>query len=200
MKTLYNSEGDPVEVPDDDEIQELKSKAESISKLEEELKELKNKPESINWKAMREKENRLVKQLKEKGVELDENGEPIVNVDPKFVESKAEEIANRKLVNVLVEDALDEFGDARDTVFETFQAITQGKEVSRKNYREFLEKAARAEGVLLENNSKNLARRVAFARPGGAPESSSESFADSAQGRALGEAMGLPVFLNNDNK
>ncbi len=198
-KTFYTEEGEEVQnLYEETEVQTLKEQAEKAKKVEElelELEEIRSKPETVNWKAAREKEKRLMNILKEKGVEIDEKtGEPIVNVDPSYVATKAEQIANRKFMDALIEDAIDGFTEKKEEVKEVFDALTFGKQIDRKNYREFIEKAARAVGIN-EEEQGNLVRRLAFSQGGQPPDNTNrQTFDETQEGQGVGSLMGLKSF------
>lgn len=190
----YNEEGEEIpEVYTPDELAELKQKADAAAELEKKLKEVEETPEKINWKAVREKEKRMAEALKSRGVELDAEGNPIntEQVSADYVNQKAHEIAGSQIVSILVEDALEEYGDQKSEVQDLFNALTANKQVDRKNYREFLEKAARAAGI--QQEPQNIARRFTGIS-GHPPIQGTDTFDDTAEGKQVGSMLGLKSF------
>ena len=195
MRTLYNEDGTEVQVPDEQELQalqEAKSKVEAIPTLEAQIEELKQAA-NPNFKAIREKEERLKSALKSKGIELDKDGLPIITPDEeqaKIIDQRVQQATIRSLVN----RAAREFGENSEAVIAKFNKLTAGEEVNEDNYDNYLQEAIRAVGIVEEKPVVNPARKAAFTSRGTAPLPKEDNFAETNEGSELGKRLGLKSF------
>ena len=194
---LYNEDGEKIEgALTPDEVKELRDRADRASQLESELaSKSEEKPENENIKNMREKIKKLEKIAKSSGVELDESGSPIENVTPDFVRKASQEENMKFYVEMKKKEELAKYGESAAEIEETFNALTNGKNVDNSNFMEYLQKAVRANGVdePQQDNSRVL-RNAVYSR-GSTPRVDDTPFSDTQEGRAFAEQLGITVAV-----
>lgn len=197
MRTLYDENNNPVEVPDVEEIEAYKSNAEKIQELEDKAKladTLSADKNLINWQKARDNEKKLVAELKKHGKDMDEEGNFIDFASEK--ENQIRTIAMKEAKMAMLEERLnEELGryapESRDVVKKYFDKLTTGEEVSMSNVRSFL---SEAEKLAIPNNVNPIMNRISNSQ-GGVPDYDGDknTFAESEEGKSLAGTLGIKI-------
>lgn len=189
MATLYKQEGDqviPVEVPDEEEITQLRAKAEEYEKLKKEQEETGNK----DLKELREAFKRVKEQLKSTGKEVDDNGEPIKPaINPEEIEKIVEEKTNKTLVNREVESFLGRYNqEQRDVIKLKLEKLTYNENVTPDNIQSYLSDAAK-----LVVGEESRIKNAIFNSSGRAPmsELQKKRFYETDEGKEVAKSLGF---------
>lgn len=166
---------------------EFKQKEETWQKEKAELEQQSNP----NWKAMRERDARLVKALEDKGLKVDEAGNVIgapPGVDIEKIRLEAAQAARQELIGQQLESLLGEYSDADAKVVKHyFDKLTIGESVTTQNIKSFIKQAHGA----AESETGNEIKRVAVSFSGGRGPRESTTEVSQENVNALGDLMGL---------
>jgi hypothetical protein len=169
MRELYDVEGNAIQVPDDTEINDLKSKADVAEKLkglkselglseqadlESYVKELHSDAGNRNWRTMRQTVESLKTALKDKGHDVDVNpdtGELVFKAkqfDEEEIIGKVREETTKTLVETEKKKALSKYDEkVRPVIEHYFNKLSSGEAVSLDNLNGFIADAEKLAGV-----------------------------------------------------
>lgn len=157
MTILYDIDGNEIEVPSDDEIKELKAKAESASSVSQQVSAIKeilgakdddNLVEAVklakesmnpNWPEARRKMDRLTEALKGLDPKIEVNDDGTINkpsepMDITKITEVATKAAEQKLLSTEIDRQLQRFPEEnREAVKKYFEKLTAGEELSYAN-------------------------------------------------------------------
>ena len=210
-RILYDKDGNEIEVPDDKELENLVA-ADNANKNKkvllkdimeklgvekpEEIAEVLN-PNSKNFSQLRGVVKSLKAQLKEKGIEVSEDGKSLTNknMTNEDLDKKIRGETTKSLVEARTIEVLGRIVDenTRKAVKSYYDQLTIGKEISLQNVNSFL-----ADAVKLGSPAGGVDNiRIAHASSGhGGITSQGESktsFADTDEGKTLAKEMGLKI-------
>lgn len=199
------------------ELNELRPLKDSSVKLQEEFKQkeevwLKEKIDleqqlNPNWQKARQKMSALEAALKEKGVELNEDGSVKnnpQNVDIEKIRQEAITAANTAANTTLLEGRLAEILDEYDVdsariVRSYYDRLTAGQGVTLKNVRSFVGEAEAAARVG-SGSQINKIRTAANYSGGQGPRQSEENKLDDSTAKEVGSILGLKFVKGGDKK
>lgn len=199
-RELFDSEGKPIEVPDDAELQALRDAANKTKELEGLLEDAK-KDASPDWRSARQKMKELETEANEWKTKAEKAG---VQVEPRplaidEIKRIASEEADQTYINRYRERRLNEFGDRKEAVARLFDKLSGGEKLDEAKVDELMGFAARAAGF--EDPGAQARRAMSFGG-GSAPNFSDAQpngdFADSAKGKDIAGKLGLNI--GNDKK
>ena len=192
---------------DEEKIQEMEKELETLRplkdttvKLQDEFKQkeeawIKEKADlesqtNPNWKAMRERDARLVKALDDKGIKVDEAGNVVgASLDVSKIREEATQAARQEVIGNRLSELLNQYDDASSGVVKHyFNKITAGENVSLSNIEKYVRQAHKAAEVETGNEIK---RNVVNFSGGQGPRESNESEVNQDNVNALGDLMGL---------
>ena len=199
-RKLVDEEGNEVEVPTEEEIAALKADADkkvaeaqaAFNKEKEELE----KQVNPNWKAMREKSDRLEAAIKTTGKEVDEQGnivEKPIGLNKEEVIKTSEDAARKVYLDGQIASRLGQYDtETAKVVKHYFDKLTMGEQVTVENIDSFMKQA---EGAASPERS---ARTASSYERGGVPKFQSETPASAIE---MGEHFGNTPedFKNTDN-
>jgi hypothetical protein len=200
--TVLDADGNEMEALTAEEVGELQKKAESadslqskVAELEEERKRLEEEA-NPNWKALREKTSKLESLIKEKGFELDANGniKDANAIDPNRLKEEVRNELREESFKETKDELLDEYDNETKPLIEKYvNKLMSGEEKNIKNLKNAIKEAERLVGVGETNKSPS-------ALSGRPPKLNSEgkSFSDTQEGKELAKEMfGDNSFINN---
>jgi len=200
--TVLDAEGNEMEALTAEEVAELQQKAEEadnlqskVTELEEERKRLEEEA-NPNWRALREKTSKLENLIKEKGFELDENGNIKDGnvIDPNKLKDEVRNELKEESFKETKDEMLDDYDTETKPLIEKYvNKLMSGEEKNIKNLKNAIKEAERLVGVGETN-------RTPSALSGRPPKLDSEgkSFAETQEGKELAKEMfGDNSFINN---
>lgn len=191
---LFDKDGNEVETLTPEEVKALQEAAAAVEQLKKDIKEL-EEGANPNWREMRKKEKDLeaaVADWKAKAEAAGHKSEPTG-----VSKEDAERIADERAENALLRDhrntVLSRFGDKREVVEKAFEKLAAGEKLDRAKIEEIATQAARATGVerQVSDTSRSVASRGTSAPDFGNGEEKKKDFADTEEGKATRDAMGL---------
>lgn len=174
------------------QLEEYKKAKESLDALKKENEDLKGQA-NPNWKAARDRMEKLEALLKGKGVEVDETGNPKggsgQGLSVEDVRKESVEATRKELLGSRLEELLDDYDtDSKEVVRHYFTKLTAGEQVDMKNIKKF---------VLQAENAANAGEKKVkrdFSGQGPRAVDSQEKLSEESM-KGLGTKMGLP-FVN----
>jgi hypothetical protein len=165
-RSIILEDGSEIEVPTEEELTDLKSKAEKATTLEADLEKLKKESENKenpDWRLARRKLERMESQLKEQGKGVKEDGSIIdqpTHIDPQEILKQATEIATKTANDVALTRYKDELlgsfdEETRKVVQHYYNKLSTGEELSFDKIRSLISEAS----VLATPNSTTSAAR-----------------------------------------
>lgn len=144
-----------------------------------------------NWQKARTSMNAMREALKSKGIQVDEDGNPVdtskIQLDQ--VKREAEAAAEKKLIDVRLEEFLEEYdNDSAEVIRHFYRKLTTGEEVTLRNVKTFL---SQAENVA-KGGDKKL-RKISTALNTGQGPRQAENKVDSEKVDTLANAMGIKI-------
>lgn len=194
-------DGTEREVPTQAELDALKAKAEDATAVETRVRTEMEANMEPNWKAVRpllDKSKKVTQQLKEKGFEIDEQGNIVTAkeggasnsaapVDVAAITKAATDAGAQAATNVLLGEKKQTFmkqypKETQDVIEVYFKKLAAGETLTAENQQLYLEKATQ----LALPGSTQVQKRGVRTANGGAPvfEKKSESHADTEDGKA----------------
>jgi len=157
-QTVFNADGEELEVLTPDEVKELQEKAQKVAELEKEI-ELAKQEANPNWSAARKKMSAMEAALKEKGLEINEDGtlrtEPKIDVNE--ITAKAESTAKSVLLNSRKSELLSRYDETKRPVIEKyFDKLSSGEELNFENIGTFIKDAEKLAGVEPVSGSQSI--------------------------------------------
>lgn len=194
-KTLYDEEGNPIEIEEPEEIkQKISQEYETkLKEAEERVKTNEDDPVEKNWRSAREREKKLEKELKDAQDKLKELGHDTseqAQVTREELEQRINEATTRKLLDIRKNDALSQYGEEERKVIEKNLAkVTYGEEVTAENIVDFVEQAEQFSFP----QSSNPVRRAMSSSLGRPPRTGKTSFGDTEAGQELAKKLGFNI-------
>ena len=187
-RTLYDEKGNPFEVPEESEVEELKTAAQKATDLEAELEDAKQAA-NPNFKAMRDREKRLKDALKASGKDVDDEGNIIDTtvLTKESIEQITAKTVTETQFNIEKTRALAQFAEKDREVVEYYlKKLMAGEEQTIENLYKFTKEATR---MAIPDSGNRVADRIG-APLGGAPVFNNSSAASEST-VAMGNAFGL---------
>lgn len=189
-RKLFDEDGSPIEVPTEDEIKAIET---AKADIEAKMKDLEAES-NPNWKAARDKMKELesrneeyASKLKEAGVKLES-----ASLSREDIERIAQDKAQSMFLERSVESALKgTFGEKYESAKRLFDKLTHGETLDEAKVGKTIKHVA---GALGFDDPKDAIHR-AVASVGSAPifEPKTESYAETAEGKGLAQAMGISI-------
>lgn len=203
MATLFDEQGNEVEafLPEEVEKEKETLRTEYAGKLTEVEQKLKDAEESANpnWGKARTKITNLERIARDKGFELDDEGNPIggTSAEREEIIKEAQEAgrnaAREEAVNSYKDELLGSYDkETREVIEHYFNKLAHGEELSVKKVSEIMKTAIVAAGV---EPIKPTAPR-SHGRPPEPKGSEEKGFAHTPEGEATLRAMGYEVPEN----
>lgn len=207
MTILFDADGNEIEVPSEDEIKDLKLKAESaesvnqqVSKIKEVLgaKDEEDLVEAVklakeamnpNWPEARNKINRLTHALKELNPDAEINEDGTVKgkdqaIDMTKISEEATRAARKEILGTEISRQLQKFPEEnREAVKRYFEKLTSGEELSLDTINTFMDSASKL--VLPEYKTDN--RVVGLEPKISVPEG--KDFSETPQGQEIAKEL-----------
>lgn len=153
-RKIVLEDGSEIEVHTDEELADLKSKAERVTTLETELERLKKEAENKenpDWRVARRKLEKMEQQLKEQGKGVKEDGSIIDQppvIDPQEILKQATEAATKTANDVALtrykDELLNSFDEeTRKVVQHYYNKLSTGEELSFDKIRSLVSEASR---------------------------------------------------------
>lgn len=159
-------------------VDDLTAKEEDFNKDKAELEELRNQPGAEGMKNLREANKRLKVAAKAKGIEVDDEGNVVEkpqHLTAEEIDQRADARFEKKAVESKFQDVLDTLDkDGQEVLKNEFEFLTQGKEVTSKNVKKFIDASFAAAG--LEQTKPNRRDHLAtFSGAGPSPRKNSSA-------------------------
>lgn len=183
-RALYDEKGAKVEVPDESELQSLRSAQEEVDKLKADLAAASDKS-TDGVKALRSALERKEETIAK--LQADLATKPKESLSPEDITKTATEAATKVLVDVEVHRATSNLSEEDLKLFKSkFDKLTQGEQVNLETVSVYIDEASRAAGI-----EKSV--KVPPLRSGRGPriEDKPKSFGDTEEGKAFAARMGL---------
>lgn len=194
MRQLFDESGNQVEVPDEQELESLKSAQEEANSLKEQMKTLEDG--SVGIKSLREalkRKDSLIADLQKKAEapkEVKKEEPPVFDEEKYRQMSRAE--ASKILLETEISRSLSEYSeDDKKLIKRNFDKLTAGEELNIETMSVYMEQATRAAFPSTDVRSKFS--HSAGGRPPIVDDGQKKSFADSDAGRDLAARMGLKL-------
>jgi len=230
VQKLYDEDGELVEIPDKEELENLQVEAKKVVEIQGDIKkiadelgvsgaELKTDELLGKIKGMKEEANpnfaAMRKKLADKVDELTKAQELLKqhnvefggqeNVDTDKIIRDVQIMAQKTAIGTLIENELSKrlssYDDkSRQVVRKFYDKLVNGEDVNLENVGSFLDQAVKASGVEIQKGGQHY--------PDGQPpqfNQSAEGFADTEQGKELGKQLfgdnfGKPAEERKENK
>ena len=201
-----------------EQLDELQTKAEKVEELEKykedsqaakdnyekekaewEAKE-KEYQEAVNpnWQKTRKQIDALKSVAKEKGIEVDDEGNVInsqQNISMEEIENRAKAIAKQEYLGNSIDKALENYDDeSKGVIKHFFDKLIVGEDVTIGNFNKFIRQAENAAKLEMGDNFKTVPNV-----DGSSPRKPNETALEDSKAKNLGQNMGLN-FAKEDNK
>jgi phosphomevalonate kinase len=195
-RALFDEAGNQVEVPDEQELESLKSAQEEANALKEQIKAFEDG--SVGMKSLREalkRKDSLIADLQKKA-EAPKQEAKVEEKKEVFDEEKYRQMSRAEASKILLETeisrSLSEYSeDDKKLIKRNFDKLTAGEELNMETMSVYMEQAARAAFPSTDVRSKFS--HSAGGRPPIVDDGQKKSFADSDAGRDLAARMGLKL-------
>jgi len=172
----------------------LKEYEEAKTKWETEKKEL-EESSNPNWQKTRARISSLESALKDKGVELNDDGtvkSNPQNVDVEELLKKATQAGQDAATNTMLGGRLDEIlagyeTKSKEVIKVYYDKLTAGETVTLKNIQEFVDQAEQAASV----NPENKINKISSYTGGQGPRTADINTLDDSSMQSMGEKLGL---------
>jgi hypothetical protein len=155
-QTVFNADGEELEALTPDEVKELQEKAKKVAELEKEI-ELAKQEANPNWSAARKKMSAMEAALKEKGLEINDDGTLRTEIDVNEITAKAESTAKSVLLNSRKSELLSKYDETKRPVIEKyFEKLSSGEELNFENIGTFVRDAEKLAGVEPVSGSQSI--------------------------------------------
>lgn len=205
-RTLYDDDGNKVEVPTEEEqkatLADATKKAadEAVAKAQADFEQTKKDLESQvnpNWKKFREAHENLKKAITASGKQVDDDGNVI---DPATkpltkdeIAATAAEAADKSLVKAHINRTLSKLSaDDRKLVMAKYDKLVAGENVTLDNVNDFLQQAGSAAFGTRETNPLAVAGN-AGGQPPRLSDGDRQNFAETDEGKSLAKDLQLNV-------
>lgn len=194
MEKVFDADGNEIEALGSEEVEKLESRARQADELEEKVAELQKQLDeegNPNWREARAKMSALQNFIKEKGFEIDKDGnikDAEEKIDPDKIKEEVRNELKAESFKEAKDELLDEFSsDTKPLIEKYVNKLLQGEEQNLKNLRKAITEAERL--VIGENKDKPI--RVA----GDAPKFTQDGkdFSNTEKGQEVA------AFLFGDN-
>jgi hypothetical protein len=194
MEKVFDADGNEIEALGSEEVEKLESRARQADELEEKVAELQKQLDeegNPNWREARAKMSALQNFIKEKGFEVDKDGnikDAEEKIDPDKIKEEVRNELKAESFKEAKDELLDEFSsDTKPLIEKYVNKLLQGEEQNLKNLRKAIAEAERL--VIGENKDKPI--RVA----GDAPKFTQDGkdFSNTEKGQEVA------AFLFGDN-
>lgn len=190
--TLFDAEGNEVEVPDFEEIETLKKAQEEAEALRQQLEELEDGSKGV--KSLRDALKRRDEKIQDLESKLNIAPEEPVNID-KIREIAQQEAAqsflqtekNRRLASLS--------DDERQNVERVFNKLTAGEQLNADNMDMFINQAMT---IGAPERVANKARNATYGGGVPRPEAQRTSFADTEEGKDFAARLGMTIDKPNN--
>lgn len=168
MEKVFDADGNEIEALGSEEVEKLESRARQADELEEKVAELQKQLDeegNPNWREARAKMSALQNFIKEKGFEIDKDGN--INdlkekIDPDKIKEEVRNELKAESFKEAKDELLDEFSsDTKPLIEKYVNKLLQGEEQNLKNLRKAIAEAER----LVIGESKDKPIRVAGDAP-----------------------------------
>lgn len=168
MEKVFDADGNEIEALGSEEVEKLESRAIQADELEEKVAELQKQLDeegNPNWREARAKMSALQNFIKEKGFEIDKEGnikDAEEKIDPDKIKEEVRNELKAESFKEAKDELLDEFSsDTKPLIEKYVNKLLQGEEQNLKNLRKAIAEAERL--VIGENKDKPI--RVAGDAP-----------------------------------
>lgn len=168
MEKVFDADGNEIEALGSEEVEKLESRARQADELEEKVAELQKQLDeegNPNWREARAKMSALQNFIKEKGFEVDKEGnikDAEEKIDPDKIKEEVRNELKAESFKEAKDELLDEFSsDTKPLIEKYVNKLLQGEEQNLKNLRKAIAEAERL--VIGENKDKPI--RVAGDAP-----------------------------------
>jgi hypothetical protein len=168
MEKVFDADGNEIEALGSEEVEKLESRARQADELEEKVAELQKQLDeegNPNWREARAKMSALQNFIKEKGFEVDKDGnikDAEEKIDPDKIKEEVRNELKAESFKEAKDELLDEFSsDTKPLIEKYVNKLLQGEEQNLKNLRKAIAEAERL--VIGENKDKPI--RVAGDAP-----------------------------------
>lgn len=168
MEKVFDADGNEIEALGSEEVEKLESRARQADELEEKVAELQKQLDeegNPNWREARAKMSALQNFIKEKGFEVDKEGnikDAEEKIDPDKIKEEVRNELKAESFKEAKDELLDEFSsDTKPLIEKYVNKLLQGEEQNLKNLRKAITEAERL--VIGENKDKPI--RVAGDAP-----------------------------------
>lgn len=202
-RKIVLEDGSEIEVPTEEELTDLKSKADKASTLEADLEKIKKEAENKenpDWRLARRKLERMESQLKEQGKGVKEDGSIVdqpTHIDPQEILKQATEIASKTANDVALTRYKDELlgsfdEETRKVVQHYFNKLSTGEELSFDKIRSLVNEAsilaapAQSSAHVRHGSGAGAPPRISFDANG---QQSKKPYSETDEGRATAEEI-----------
>lgn len=204
MRKLILEDGSEIEVPTDEELTDLKTKAEKAATLEADLEKLKKEAENKenpDWRLARRKLEKMEEQLKSQGKGVKEDGSIIdqpTHIDPQEILKQATEAATKTANEVALNRYRDELlgsfdEETRKVVQHYYDKLSTGEELSFDKIRSLVNEASvlatpnhAPSSAVRHGTGSGAPPRISFDANG---QQSKKPYSETEEGRATAEEI-----------
>lgn len=200
-REVYDADGNAIEgVPDEAELKALKEAAEAKAALDTKVTEAQAKldayekdPAYKNFGLLRKGKEDAEKERDDWKTKYEtEHPDKPKDFSQEDVDKRIDEVTEKKFVDRYTNTVLSQFGDKKAVVKVFFDKFAAGETLTEEKIVEYAQAAANAAGL---NRKVNPIHQAIAVHGSGTPEfdEKEDDFADSEAGKAMAEAMGLPI-------
>ncbi len=198
MEKVFDADGNEIEALGSEEVEKLESRAKQADELESKVAELQKQLDeegNPNWREARAKMDKLQNFIKEKGFEVDKDGN--INdlkekIDPEKIKEEVRNELKAESFKEAKEELLDEYSDDTKPLIEKYvDKLLKGEEQNLKNLRKAIIEAEKL--VIGENKDKSV--KISGDVPKFSPDG--KDFSNTEKGQELaGFLFGENSFTN----